>query len=216
MCVYSCTPLSAGLICDKTTLNLLFWKIHCIIWYVVPHQSRVTWQATQLQLDRGGAYLGLWHNSKFKLFINNASPSLREVALVWHKAATTKAARTAELVNPLGPLGVQMTIGLFILRFKHTYDVLRERKGEGGGCVYVWERERERESLLYWDTHTRTCTHNNAQSDRKGTCKCLSVVQVNVGAIESSSQTPCIIGKQNKQRQDSESQCATEFLWLNL
>ena len=56
--------------------------------------------------------------------------------MVWHKAATTKAARTAELVNPLGPLGVQMTIGLFILRFKHTYDVLRERKGEGGGCVY--------------------------------------------------------------------------------
>ena len=57
--------------------------------------------------------------------------------MVWHQAAATKAARTAQLVNPLGPLGVQVTIGLLILGLKDTYDVLRE------GDVYAEKGKRE-------------------------------------------------------------------------
>ena len=72
--------------------------------------------------------------------------------MVWYQAAPTKAAGTAELVHPLGPLRVQMTVWLLILRLKDTYDVLRCENGRNKEDVERRggdrERERERETLI--------------------------------------------------------------------
>lgn len=83
-------------------------------------------------------HLGPGNYVKLQLLINQAGPSLREVTLVQNQTVAAEAAGTTEFLEPLCPLGVQLAVGLFILRFEHADDFLR-RVGE-------WENQgRERE-----------------------------------------------------------------------
>jgi len=51
--------------------------------------------------------------------VNKTSASFGQVALVQNKAAATEATRTTHLLHPFGPLGIQLTVRLFILRLEH-------------------------------------------------------------------------------------------------
>lgn len=44
--------------------------------------------------------------------------------MVWNYAASTKAARKKELVQPFDPLGVELAIWFFILGLKHAHSFL--------------------------------------------------------------------------------------------
>lgn len=60
--------------------------------------------------------------------VHQAGPCLREIALVEDKAITAKAAGTAQLLQPLGPLRIKVPIWLFILGFENTNDLLHRQK----------------------------------------------------------------------------------------
>lgn len=60
--------------------------------------------------------------------INQTGPSFREVTLVEYQTVTAKATGTTKFLEPLCPLGVQLTIWFLILRLKDPYNFLwRER-----------------------------------------------------------------------------------------
>lgn len=69
-------------------------------------------------------YLGPGNDVELQFLIDQACPGLREVTLVQDQTVTAKAARTTKFLEPLCPLGVQLAIGLFILRFEHADDFL--------------------------------------------------------------------------------------------
>lgn len=102
-------------------------------------------------VQQNQTYHCLWHNSKSKLLIDNAGSSFREISLVRHETATTETARTTELVHPLGPLGVEMAVGLLILGFENTYGILAdEKRGGGGGGGNKRQMNDERGSVNYF------------------------------------------------------------------
>lgn len=62
-----------------------------------------------------------------KLSIHKEGPSFGKVSLIRKQAASTKAARAADLMNILGPFWVQLTIRLFWFGFKHTDNFLYKK-----------------------------------------------------------------------------------------
>jgi hypothetical protein len=58
-------------------------------------------------------YLCFRHNTQIKFDIHQVGTSFRKVPLVRKQAASAKAAGTANLMDVLGPLGVQLAIRLF-------------------------------------------------------------------------------------------------------
>lgn len=69
-------------------------------------------------------YLGPGNDVELQFLIDQAGPGLREVTLVQDQTVAAKAARTAQFLEPLSPLWVQLAVGLFILRFEHANDFL--------------------------------------------------------------------------------------------
>lgn len=81
-------------------------------------------------------YLGPGNDVELQFLIDQAGPGLREVTLVQDQTVATKAAGTTQFLEPLSPLGVQLAIWLFILRFEHTNDFLwREAENENQETV---------------------------------------------------------------------------------
>ena len=78
-------------------------------------------------------YLSLRHHSQAQLLIHDRGTHFREVALVGHKATPSKAAGAAELMQPLGPLWVEVAIGFLILGLEHSNVLL---KGRGSAKVF--------------------------------------------------------------------------------
>ena len=70
------------------------------------------------------SYLGPWNDVELQFLIDQAGPGLREVTLVQDQAVSTETARTTKLLEPLGPLWVQLAVGLFIFWFEHADDFL--------------------------------------------------------------------------------------------
>lgn len=58
-------------------------------------------------------YLCFRYNAQLKLGIHQVGTGFRKVALVRKQAASAETAGTANLVDILGPLGVQLTVRLF-------------------------------------------------------------------------------------------------------
>ena len=61
---------------------------------------------------------------ELEFLVDERGAGFGEVALVGDETAAAEAARTAQLVHPLGPLGVEVTVRLLILGLEHTYDFL--------------------------------------------------------------------------------------------
>ena len=74
---------------------------------------------TQLLSSSIEAHFGLGYNVQDQLLVHNAGSCLREVSLVGHQTAPTETTRTAYLVHPLGPLGVELSVGLLVLGLEH-------------------------------------------------------------------------------------------------
>lgn len=70
------------------------------------------------------AYLGFRNNLEVELLVDEGGAGLAQVALVGDETGSAKAARTAQLVHPLRPLGVEPAVRLLILRLEHTYSLL--------------------------------------------------------------------------------------------
>ena len=66
------------------------------------------------------SYLSLGYDIESQFLVHNAGSSLGEVALVGDQATPTETARAADLVHPLGPLGIQGTVRLLILWFEYS------------------------------------------------------------------------------------------------
>lgn len=90
-------------------------------------------------------HLGLRDDVELQLVIHQTGPGFREVALVQDQAVAAEATRTAKLLQPLGPLGVELTIRLLVLGFKHTDNFL-QRRNETQIKSFRFQREREEES----------------------------------------------------------------------
>ena len=113
-------------------------------------------------------------------------------------------------MHPLGPLRVQVTIWLLILRLEDTYDILREG-GKEGRCVCrekkrrgnrkrgerrrekERERERAKENLVCPENMHIMHMYMYIQPDRNS--KFRSVIIMLVSVCEPSLQTSCMIGK---------------------
>lgn len=70
------------------------------------------------------ANLGFRNYIQLQFLVHQTGPSLRQVALVGHYATPAKAAWEEQLVQPLGPLRVEVTIWLLILGLEHTHFLL--------------------------------------------------------------------------------------------
>lgn len=64
------------------------------------------------------------NNVEFQFLVYQAGACLRQVALVQDQAVSPKAARAAQLLQPLGPLGVQLPVWLLILGLEDANDFL--------------------------------------------------------------------------------------------
>ena len=65
-------------------------------------------------------YLSFWYDVETQSLIYNTCPHLREVALIGNQTTPAKTAGAAHLVEPLGPLGVEMAVRLLIFGLEHT------------------------------------------------------------------------------------------------
>lgn len=73
-------------------------------------------------------HLGPGNYIELQFLINQAGPSFWEVTLVQNQTVAAEAAGTTKFLEPLCPLGVQLAVWLFILRFEHADDFLWRRK----------------------------------------------------------------------------------------
>lgn len=67
---------------------------------------------------------GLGDDVEAKFLVHNTGSCLGEIALVGDQAAATKATGTADFVHPLGPLGVELSVGFLVLGLEHRYYLL--------------------------------------------------------------------------------------------
>lgn len=77
-------------------------------------------------------HFGPRHDVELQFLVHQAGPRLGQVALVEHQTVSAKAAGTAQLLQPLGPFGVQLAVGLLVLGLEHANDLLQTRKGREG------------------------------------------------------------------------------------
>ena len=75
-------------------------------------------------------HLGPGDDVELQLVVHQAGPGLREVPLVEDQTVPAEAAGAAQLLEPLGPLGVELSVRLLVLRFEHTDDLLRTPASE--------------------------------------------------------------------------------------
>lgn len=73
-------------------------------------------------------HLGPGNYVELQLLIHQAGPGLRQVTLVQDQAVSAEAAGAAELLEPLGPLWVQLAVGLLVLGFEDADDLLRREE----------------------------------------------------------------------------------------
>jgi len=71
------------------------------------------------------SHLGFGNYVEVQLLVHQTGPGLGEVALVEDQTVPAKTARTAELLEPLGPLGVELPVGLLVLRLEDADDLLQ-------------------------------------------------------------------------------------------
>lgn len=79
-------------------------------------------------------YLGLRDNVEAQFLIHETRSGLGEVTLVGHNAAPPKAARAACLVEPLGPLWIQVAVRFLVLGLEHSNVHLHNVSHK---CVFV-------------------------------------------------------------------------------
>lgn len=76
------------------------------------------------------------NNVELQFLVHQAGAGLGQVALVEDQAVSPEAARAAQLLQPLGPLGVQLPVGLLVLGLEDADDFLET---EGGSWVSAGE-----------------------------------------------------------------------------
>lgn len=94
-----------------------------------PGKNRIGWMWTvDIFIGVATLHLGPGNYVELQFLIHQAGPSLRQVTLVQNQTVTAKAAGAAQFLEPFCPLRVQLAVGLLILRFEDTDDLLQREE----------------------------------------------------------------------------------------